>query len=296
MAFISANGRELIKIVDNRIVPQKGLLKVSIATHTTYKSETYFHDTRASASPIHVSKLTGWYVSQREQVELGKQYSGVIRFCKKALDDQGDFAGIFMLALDHQHLMNFIRGESADARTLLEDYEEGKYAYIYDEEGWVIAHPKLWDIRGVDQQGLPVPAYTEQTPSWTVEAGMIPLNMYQMDWRLYDIDSGEPVSSILDRVQRGEAVLATIRSLGLGGASEGLVRTRVYAPIRYHPDPRATHPVWGGVVMGASQESFLAKAASFTAVIEDISESTQSRMICRPTPPIRAASVRLPPS
>ena len=61
---------------------------------------------------------------------------------------------------------------------------------------------------------------------------MIPLNMYQMDWRLYDIDSGEPVSSILDRVRRGEAVLTTIRTLGLRGASEGLVRTRVYAPIR----------------------------------------------------------------
>ena len=165
VAFISANGREVIKIADNRIVPQEGLLNVSIPTNTTYKSETYFHDTRASTSPIHVSKLTGWYVSRWEQMELGKEYSGVIRFCKKALDDQENFAGIFMLALDHQHLMNFIRGEFADDRSLLEDYQLGKHSYVYDEEGWVIAHPKLWDIRGVDQQGVPVPAYTEQTPS-----------------------------------------------------------------------------------------------------------------------------------
>ena len=91
----------------------------------------------------------------------------MIRFCKKALDDEGGFAGIFMLALDHQHLMSFIRGGTGTDHSLLEDYQLGKHSYVYDEDGWVIAHPKLWDIRGVSRafRSPPTPSRRRPGPS-----------------------------------------------------------------------------------------------------------------------------------
>ena len=62
---------------------------------------------------------------------------------------------------------------------------------------------------------------------------MIPVNLFNMDWRLYDIYTGEPISNIIKRVRRGESVLATFRSLGISGGTEGVIRTRVYAPIHF---------------------------------------------------------------
>ena len=33
-------------------------------------------------------------------------------------------------------------------------YKSGNYAFMFDDEGWMIAHPKFWDIRGLDRDGL----------------------------------------------------------------------------------------------------------------------------------------------
>ena len=145
---------------------------MSIPENTTFKSETYFKQTKSGDPDIYVSHLTGWYISRHEQLEQGKTYTGVIRFCKKLKDDRGNFDGICMLALDHRQLMDFMCAESDDKISLIEKYKTGNYNYIIDDEGWIITHPKLWDIRGLDRDALPVESLTKDTPKWKVEAGL----------------------------------------------------------------------------------------------------------------------------
>ncbi|MCH8905106.1 MAG: sigma 54-interacting transcriptional regulator [Bacteroidetes bacterium] len=279
VAYIDHRGQEVIKIVNNEIISKEQLKNVSFPENTTYKSETYFKDAKSSSSDICVTHLAGWYVSRLEQLEQGKTYNGVIRLCKKFKDASNNFSGIYMIALDHQHIMDFIYNDSNGESSLLENYLLGDYVYIFDDYGWIIAHPKLWDIRGVDKKGVPVNSFTEKTPEWTIDAGVLPINLFEMDWRLYDIYTNEPISSVVHRVQRGETVVSTIKSLGIVGESEGLLRTRVFSPIFYDTGDYSKYGIFGGVVIGTASENVLTKTNTFTAVIEQMSEDTKSRMI-----------------
>jgi len=250
IAYIDSQGYEIVKIVDNTIVPKVQLKNVSIPANTTFKSETYFNDTKKSDSDIYVSHLTGWYVSRREQIAQGKPYIGIFRFCKKIYDENGNFNGICMIALNHHHIMDFVWQEPLDKRSLLSNYKTGNYNYIIDDEGWIIVHPKLWDIRGLDKDGNPIEPLTEKTPKWKIEAGLIPINLMNMDWRLRDIYTGEPMSSIVKRIQRGETVVYTMTSSGIYGEVEGIIRTRACAPIFYSTGDYKKNNNWGEVVVG----------------------------------------------
>ena len=55
--------------------------------------------------------------------------------------------------------------------TVFPVYNSGNYAFMFDDRGWIITHPKLWDIPGVDKNGNPVPAYTEHSSKEDVDAG-----------------------------------------------------------------------------------------------------------------------------
>ncbi|MFQ5825561.1 MAG: sigma 54-interacting transcriptional regulator, partial [bacterium] len=221
----------------------------------------------------------GWYISRQEQLEQGKSFSGVIRFCKKLTDDKGDFAGMYMLALDHRHIMDFIWHAPMDKESLVTTYKTGNYNYIIDDEGWIIAHPKNWDIRGLDKNGVPIEPLSENTPEWKFDAGLIPINLQKMDWRLHDIYTNEPMSSVINRVQRGETIITTMKSMGIYGESEGIIRTRAYAPIHYDSGPYDKHGIFGAVVIGTSLEEFLANTKILTQQIENINKFTKNRMI-----------------
>ncbi|NOY60492.1 MAG: hypothetical protein GXO75_16395 [Calditrichaeota bacterium] len=278
VAFINSKGYEVVKIKDSTVVPKKELTDISIPANTTFTSETYFEDTKNSNIGIYVSHLNGWYVSRQEQIQQKKSYVGVYRFCKKIVDKQGNFKGICMLALDHLHIMDFVWQESLDKKSLLTIYKSGNYNYIIDDEGWIVAHPKLWDIRGLDKEGHPIAPLTDKTPRWKLEAGLIPINLKNMDWRLRDIYTGEPMSSIVKRVQRGETVVYTMTSSGIYGEVEGIIRTRACAPIFYSPDGYKKYGIWGGVVVGKSMENLLNKTKIFTSKIEIISKNTKTQM------------------
>lgn len=280
IAFIDQSGREMIKVVNDKIIPPEQLTNVSLPANTTYLSETYFNDIKTSDYEIFVTHLTGWYVSRPEQLQQSKIYDGVIRFCKKYRDKNGNFAGIYMIALDHRHIMNFIIEVAPDPDSpLLDNYRQGNYTYLLDDEAWVIAHPKLWDIRGLDKNGKPVPPYTESTSQWAIDAGMMPLNMMLSDWRLSDIHTQVPISSLVERARRGETVFATWRSLGISGETRGVVRTRVFSPIFYETGAYSRYGVFGIIVMGTAVEDFLKKTNQFTTEIEQISDNTKTQLV-----------------
>jgi transcriptional regulator with PAS, ATPase and Fis domain len=279
ISLIDRNGNERIKIIDGKAVEPQFLKNVSIPSGTTYLSETYFNDTKNTVDSIYVTRLTGWYVSRQEQLEKRKTFEGVIRFCKKITDSSGNFAGIYMIALDFIHLLDFVEFQNIDKDAFVKKYKTGSYTYILDDEGWIIAHQKLWDIRGLDKEGNLVEPLTEFTPKWKYDAGTIPINLMKMDWRLKDIYTNEPMSAIVKRVQRGETAITTMKSMGVYGESDGIVRTRAYAPIYYNSGPYKKYGIFGAVSVGTSLKKFMDTSSGLSKELESIIDNSKNRVI-----------------
>lgn len=162
IAYVDAAGQEVVSIVDGSIIPQSALRDVSDPANTTYRSETYFAETRdLAAGDIYVGHVTGYHVS-REEFEAGVRYEGVLRFAMPVFDDAGDFDGIVVLALDSRHLAAFTDHimPTEQRYTVEPDASTGNYAYLIDDEGYAIAHPSTYLIRGLDEDGRLLPYAT----------------------------------------------------------------------------------------------------------------------------------------
>ncbi len=278
LALIDASGNELIKIVNNKLVDQHFLKNVSKPENTTYLSETYFNDTRNSKSDIFVSRLVSWYVSRQEQLDQGKSFDGVIRFNKKLKTSDGKFAGICTIALDGIHLLDFIDYKIMPKESFINRYKTGSYNYLVDDEGWIIAHQKLWDIKGLRSDGTLVEPLTEDTPDWQFASGIIPINLFKMDWRLKDYETNEPISSIIERAKRGESVITTMKSMGIYKEVDGIVRTRAYAPIFYSPGSIYKHKVFGIVSVGTSLKDFKDNTEILSTQLAKINANSKKRI------------------
>ncbi len=258
IAFIDPTGKEKILIRDERIVPEEELRDVSIPVYTTYKSEDYFQRT-ISLPPgeIYVSHLTGWHLTKEEQlgkaekVETaveGKIYQGVIRFAKPIYGMDGALLGMVMLSVDHRHMMEFTQhiNPMSENSVLFPNYTSGNYAYMFDDEGWIICHPKYWDMRGLFPDGTPVPPYHPGVTSKEMEEiGRTPLNLYVMaQWR------DPQYNKIMDDILSQRAGLAMISNFGYDQV-QPVLRTRAYAPIHFGMGEYKKHGVFGGVTLGA---------------------------------------------
>ena len=278
ISLIDKSGKELIKIVDNTLVPNYLLKNVSNPKNTTYLSETYFEDTRNSEKDILVSHLASWYVSRFEQLEEGKTIDGVIRFTKKLKSADGEFQGICMIALDIIHLMDFVDYQAIPKDSMVSKYKTGSYNYIIDDEGWIIAHQKLWDIRGYKSDGVQVESLNQSTPEWKYASGIIPINLMNMDWRLKDYKTNEPISSMIERVKRGETVITTMKSMGIYKETDGIVRTRAYAPIFYSTGSNVKQRIFGIVSVGTSLKQFNDNAHSLAAQLSEIHDKSKQKL------------------
>ena len=279
LALIDRNGQEIIKIIDNKLVPQKLLKNISYPENTTYLSETYFDDTKKSASDIFISHLSSWYISQHEQLEQGKTLNGLFRFCKKLQSPSGEFIGICMLALDAIHILDFVDYQIIPKDSLINKYKKGSYTYLIDDDGWIIAHQKLWDIKGYDHDGRLVEPLSEATPNWKYDAGILPINLLKMDWRLKDFETSEPMSSVIERVRRGETTITTMKSMGIHSQVAGIARTRAYAPIFYSKGAFSKYGIFGIVSVGTSIDKFNDNAQVLATQLSEINDKSKERMI-----------------
>ena len=256
LAVIDRNGRETFVIKEGRILAGSELRDVSVPANTDYKSEEYFRLTRKLAKgQIYVSHLTGFHVSKAEQLAgagdpesafNGKNYRGVIRFATPLFDKRGHFAGMVMLSLDHRHLMEFSQHilPGKNAETVFPSYQSGNYAFIFDDEGWIITHPKYWDIRGLDPAGKPVPPYTEHSSQADIDSGRIP---YNLDHAAF-IHPNYPVVARLAREKKGGYVDVT----NVGGAR----KVMAFAPIPYSSGDYQRHGIFGAVTIGFQVDQF----------------------------------------
>jgi signal transduction histidine kinase len=256
IALIDRGGKEQIVIRDGRFLESKELRDLSQPGGTEFKNETYFEQIKnLKKREVYVSHLTGYHVSRQEQLAgasepenafNGTSYRGVIRFGSPVFDAKGRYDGMVVISLDHRHLMEFSQhiDPGRNFSTLFPSYKSGNYAFLFDDEGWIITHPKYWDIRGLDRNGMLVPPFSENSSKADVEAGRIPFNLDHAGF----IHPNYPKVAAEVRLLRAGFVDIT----NVGGSK----KLMAYAPILYDSGEYHKHCVFGGVTIGFQVDQF----------------------------------------
>lgn len=255
ISFIDANGWEKVKISNNQVVPKNDLKKVSDPDNTLYGIERYFEKTaELKSGEIYVSHLTGYHLSEKEQLAGastieeavdGPVYDGIIRFSAPLYNDTV-FLGVVTLAMDHRHLMEFTQHilPNSKEQTVFPVYSSGNYAFMFDDNGWIITHPKYWDFPGIDSSGNWVEAYNENSSPEAIAEGRIPFNLDTAGF----VHPNYPLVAQAVRRQESGSVITT----NIGGVR----KVMAYAPILYSSGPYSKHGVFGGITIGAELEQF----------------------------------------
>jgi len=256
MALIDRSGRERMVVRDGRFLADSELRDISKPANTEFGNEEYFSRIRSlRRGEIYVSHLTGYHVSKNEQLGRatepenaygGALYQGVIRFGSPLFDRSGRFDGMVVISLDHRHLMEFTQhiDPGRNFSSIFPSYKSGNYAFLFDDEGWIITHPKYWDIRGVDRNGRLVPPYTERSSQADIDAGRIPFNLDRAGF----VHPNYPAVAAEVRSQRTGHVDIT----NVGGAK----KIMAFAPVRYDTGDYRKHGVFGGVTIGFQVDQF----------------------------------------
>ena len=256
IALIDAGGKERVVIRDGKFLPGAALRNVSDPANTEFLSENYFRRVRAlKRGEIYVSHLTGFHVSRQEQLGgsltpeaayNGTTYQGVIRFGAPLFDKSGRFAGMVILSLDHRHLMEFTQhvDPGKNFSTVFPSYQSGNYAFLFDDEGWIITHPKYWDIRGLDRNGKMVQPYSEDSSKTDIDTGRIPFNLDRAGF----VHPSYP--KVAAAVREGRIGYVDITNVG------GAKKIMAYAPISYDTGDYRRHGIFGGVTIGFQMDQF----------------------------------------
>lgn len=256
IALIDKSGREQTVIRDGRFLAGSELRDISNRANTEFRDEDYFRRIRSlKHGEIYVSHLTGFHVSQQEQLGSaqdpedaysGATYQGVIRFGAPLFTQDGAFNGMIVISLDHRHLMEFTQhiDPGRNFSLVFPSYKSGNYAFLFDDEGWIITHPKYWDIRGVDKSGRLVPPYTGKSSEADINAGLIPFNLDKAGF----VHPNYPTVADEVRAQRAGHVDIT----NVGGAK----KIMAFAPIRYDTGDYRKYGIFGGVTIGFQVDQF----------------------------------------
>jgi signal transduction histidine kinase len=255
IALIDKNGREKMMIRDGVFVPTSELKDVSDPVQTDFLIEDYFTRVRNQPGKIYVSHLTGFHISKQDQLNgadepenalEGKAYQGVIRLAAALFDTRGFFNGVVVISLDHRHLMEFTQhiDPGHNFTTAFPSYKSGNYAFMFDDDGWIITHPKYWDIRGLDDSGKLIPPYSESSSKSDINSGRIPFNLDHAGF----IHPNYP--RVSEQVRKQKA--GFIDTTNVGGAK----KIMAYAPIIYNSSDYEHYGVFGGITIGFQLDQF----------------------------------------
>ncbi|HZV82901.1 MAG TPA: ATP-binding protein, partial [Geobacteraceae bacterium] len=140
-------------------------------------------------------------------------------------------------------------------KTAFPSYKSGNYAFIFDDEGWIITHPNFWDIRGIYPDGRPVPPYRKDSSPGDISSGRIPFNLDHAGF----IHPNYPV--VAREVRAGKS--GYLDTTNVGGAT----KVMAYAPIVYRTGGYARHGVFGGVTIGFQTDLFHEPARTAAGII-----------------------------
>lgn len=262
ITYIDSNGMERLRVSDG--VMTEKLRDVSDPANTTYLSEIYFNAARElQEGQIYVSHVTGWHVNKDAQLAgattpeeaiEGAAFEGVVRFAQPVFAADGKLNGVVVLSLDHRHLMEFTQhiAPTEERFVIFPSYKSGTYAFMFDNEGWIITHPKFWDIRGLDKKGHLVPAYTKDSSPESIASGTIPYNLREAAF----IHPNYP--EVHQAVLGGRSGVVDVTNVG------GTRKIMAFAPIFYDSGTYAETGVFGGITIGAEVKQFhrMAESAS----------------------------------
>lgn len=269
LELIDSKGMQRFVIENGAILPVEALRNVSIPSNTRFRNEHYFTETaRLKKGEIYVSHLTGFHLGKKEQLGTAsdseeangnREYEGVIRFATPLYNSDRQFEGIIVLSLDHRHLMEFSQHilPGSVEKTVFPSYRSGNYAFIFDDEGWIITHPNYWDIRGVDRKGREIPPYSKNSSKIDIDAGRIPFNLDHAGF----IHPNYPVVSAA--IRKGES--GYLDTTNVGGAK----KVMAYAPIPYSTGVYKRHGVFGGVTIGFQTDLFHEPSRAAAGIIHE---------------------------
>ncbi|BCR05718.1 hypothetical protein DESUT3_27870 [Desulfuromonas versatilis] len=265
LTFIGPEGRERLRLVEGALAPTSR--DVSDPANTTYRSETYFLEARQlPPGEVYVSHVTGWHVNREEQLQgaptpeaavEGTRYTGVLRFAMPVHAANGELQGVVVLSLDHRHLMEFTQHiiPTEERYVVFPSYDSGNYAFMFDNEGWIITHPKYWDIRGLDRSGRLVPPYRADSSPEDVRQGNIPYNLLHAAF----VHANYPVAA--QAVFAGRSGVVDVTNVG------GSRKIMAYAPIFYTGGQYGGKGVFGGITIGAELQIFHKPAMETSTLI-----------------------------
>jgi len=257
IALIGADGQELLLIRDGRSVAASQLRNVASPEQTEYKNETYFREIQAmKPGEIYVSRVTGFHVTIAEQ-KAGKQFAGVIRFGTPLFRPDGTFDGALVISLDHRHLMEFSQHiDPGPGYSFAEpSYESANYSFLFDDEGWIITHPKYWDIRGLDRNGILVPPYSEQSSEADIQSGRIPFNL---DHAGFIHPNYPKVAGEVRKHRTGSMETTNV------GRSRKIM---AYSPILYNTGLYRKNGIFGGVTIGLQMDQYYMQSSADSQLI-----------------------------
>jgi len=244
MSLIDRKGKELIKVVDGKVMPESQLKNVSIPANTTYKNETYFAQAQLlNKGEVYVSPVTGLYVT-KDAFNKGARFNGIIRLATPLFDKDG-FAGVIALALDYRHLATFTNHiiPTQMEKVYEVDATAGNYAYIIDHRGYVIVHPSSYHIVGLNAQGVQVPTLNERNANDLMKKGIEALNLHQLGF----MDPNLPVIA-----KEAAAGKSGVLSYKFGGHAKFVA----YAPIKFYTKNLPAPAGFGWVGMGIDVDKY----------------------------------------
>jgi serine phosphatase RsbU (regulator of sigma subunit) len=177
ITFFGLDGKEKYK---KSSINQK-LLNISNKNNTYIKSENYFKNIQnLKKGEIYVSNIIGEYVGTKvigtfnkeksEKMKIpfepqnhayagkenpkGKRFEGIIRFLTPIYKNNKKI-GFISLALDHKHIMEYTDNTdvlSAQIKQDISDAGNGNYAFMWDNVGRCISHPRDYFITGFNAQ------------------------------------------------------------------------------------------------------------------------------------------------
>lgn len=257
IAFISPDGQELVKAEDGHI--SHDLRDVSIPANTKYHCEDYFlKAVKMRPGGIYVGHVTGFQANKLHNAGeyYGTKYRGYLRFAAPVYV-KGKLTGVLTLALNQRHLMEFTQHitPSKEKYVVTPSYKSGNYSFMFDDQGWIITHPKYWDIRGVDKKGVLVPPYTINSNAEDITLGRIPYNLFKAGF----IHKNYPVAA--RETLEGHSGVVDVTNVG------GAEKMMAYAPIYYSEGVYAKTGIFGGITIGAEKSRFHEPAYEIAGVI-----------------------------
>jgi len=179
MTFVGLDGQERVKISATGLL-KPGLRNIARKENTWCKAEDYFAELAGlQAGEVYVSRVIGEYIpsplvgpytpARAEKAAIpfapeqagyagkenpvGKRFQGIVRWATPVFKG-AEKIGYVTLALDHTHLMEFTDHvvPTTERYSDISDAGAGNYAFMWDDQGRNISHPRDYFIVGFDPQ------------------------------------------------------------------------------------------------------------------------------------------------